>query len=213
VIKLLLPSATANVYFTVDGFLLGPYGDSTSGEQISAPSSTDVFEERKGIYGENSVIHNKIDADLTFVPIAMDITPAPTALDPDNISIKAKYGSTTNVISAQSGFYLNSESSVRSYTISGTPYWLNYKCVGKAPGPVMIYQVTSPKSNPFILGGSLVIWKYENVRNITSTSYVADRTQYIVSNTNGKNVGVDWSKKQPIESFLKLLTPTGYGTG
>lgn len=182
---------------------------------ISSRSDADVILEEKGIYGENAVNHTKRDADLTYVPVAPDMTFSPTVNNPNQCKFKVKPKTFPNfvTITAENGLP-NSISSVRTYVLSGTPYWINAICVGTPSGGYLIYVVWARKSDPFRIGATMQNWGYSNPAATFSGSQMSiDRTEYLVSNTFNRLTGTDWSQPQSVAAFVAQLPPGGLGTG
>ncbi|DAD52700.1 TPA_asm: maturation protein [ssRNA phage SRR7976310_3] len=140
-IKLTYPLETEDRFLVWQNIVFGPFDSmyDFSGQQLNFNAQLEAISEARGMYGDNDVEHDKIEADLLYFPLIGCISPMPTADYPKYIRIAGltPYGHATTK-DASYGIAIHKGTTFGNFTYGPTHFafekiaektqWIVYRC-------------------------------------------------------------------------------------
>lgn len=169
-VQLVSPSETENFYLIWLETFIGPFSTTGSHNSVKAelPSIFDKFEESRGIWHENNVLHSKLTGEFLYHPLAMSTIPAPTTVCPDQIQQKVfKYTNAEFIITAPLGKFQDGRIACK-YDSGVTMKTLSLQEYDPVTGDISIWDVTVQKSAPTRVY-SAFIYRLKSVIQRTTT--------------------------------------------
>lgn len=146
-IKLTYPKSGSTGITLDENYLIASV-DSTGnigGDVLEYSLNCDTLSEGRGIYGENHVDHWKVDADLVYNPLRLQITPSPTSLYPRRITLSYLWYGIRRNLQLKYGLLVPGTVRVMNYTAG--VYWA--MIVSQDPSnPYVMIEVCSGTSEP-----------------------------------------------------------------